>query len=287
MSLNTIRRTLVLRGLCLLGLAAAPLAPAAGPPGPAVWTDPNAARREDPDFAIQGEYGSDRPGARVGAQVVALGGGQFAAYVLQDGLPGLGWTRAKARTVLTGGRAGDHVTFTGADPQQAATIRGGAFHLVDGTGEKIELPRIERSSPTLGAKPPTGALVLFDGSSVAQWENGRSENGCLQATGCTSTQGFGDYTLHLEFRTPYMPAARGQGRGNSGVYHSGRWETQILDAFGLEGRDNECGGIYSVARPLLNMCLPPLRWQTYDVVFKAAVFDAQGRLTAGRASPCS
>jgi hypothetical protein len=251
MSLNTIRRTLVLRGLCLLGLAAAPLAPAAGPPGPAVWTDPDAARREDPDFAIQGEYGSDRPGARVGAQVVALGGGQFAAYVLQGGLPGLGWTPGQGAHSPVNGCDARATTSRSRAPtrKQAATIRGGAFHLVDGTGEKIELPRIERHSPTLGAKPPKDALVLFDGGSADAWENGRSENGLLLATGCTTKRRFGDYTLHLEFRTPYMPAARGQGRGNSGVYHSGRWETQILDSFGLEGRDNECGGIYSVARP--------------------------------------
>lgn len=244
------------------------------------WTDPDTARRENPDFLIQGEYGSAKAGAAAGVQVVALGDGRFEAYLLQDGLPGLGWTPEKSRSMLKGTRDGDKVTFAGADPKISATIHRGNLILTGEDGKVSTLPRIERGSPTLGAKPPSGAVVLFDGSSAEHWENGKVENGLLLATGCTSKQRFGDYTLHLEFRTPYMPTARGQGRGNSGVYHSGRWETQVLDSFGLEGKDNECGGIYSISKPLLNMCLPPLTWQTYDVAFTAAMFDAAGKRTA-------
>jgi hypothetical protein len=253
---------------------------AAGDNKTKVWTDPDVARLEDPDFAIQGEYGSTSAGAPAGVQVVALGNGQFDAYLLQDGLPGLGWTSEKSRSVLKGLREGDKVVFTSPDKKMAATIVGGNLLLTGEDGKKSTLPHIDRTSSTLGAKPPKDAVVLFDGGSAEQWENGKSENGLLLATGCTSKQRFGDYTLHLEFRTPYMPFARGQGRGNSGVYHSGRWETQVLDSFGLEGQDNECGGIYSISKPRLNMCLPPLAWQTYDVEFTAAKFDASGKRTA-------
>lgn len=213
------------------------------------WIDPAIAKREDPDFTVQGEY----VGKGLGLQLVALGGGKFDGYLFEGGLPGAGWEPGRPRTPLK--------------EEEALTLR-------------KKLKRVERRSPTLGKKPPRGATILFDGKSTDAWERGKVESGYLQATDAITKQTFASYTLHLEFRTPYMPAARGQGRGNSGVYHSGRWETQVLDSFGLEGQDNECGGIYSISKPRLNMCLPPLAWQTYDVEFTAATFDASGKRTA-------
>ena len=250
--------------------------------GKPFWTDPEKAKKEDPDFSIQGEYGSDKPGAKVGVQVVALGDGKFDAYFLLDGLPGLGWTRDKKRVKITGETNEGIVTFPTQDGI-SAQIENGKMTLISQVhsgGKSIVIPRIERKSSTLNAKPPKGATVLFDGSSAKHWKNGKMENGLLLSTGCTSIPTFKDYKLHLEFRTPYRPFERGQGRGNSGVYFSGRWETQVLDSFGLEGEQNECGGIYSVGKPSLNLCLPPLTWQTYDVDFTAAKFDADGKRTA-------
>ena len=243
------------------------------------WTDPAKAAKEDPDFSIQGEYGNGTPGGELGAQVVALGGGKFDAYILEDGLPGLGWERGKSRIKLSGSTKEGSVTFA-THKGTSALIENGKITIQREGKKALTLPRIERASSTLGAKPPKGAVVLFDGTTSEHWKKGKMENGLLMATGCTSIPTFKDYQLHLEFRTPYRPFSRGQGRGNSGVYFSGRWETQILDSFGLEGKMNECGGIYSVAQSRLNMCHPPLTWQTYDVDFTSAKFDATGKRTA-------
>ena len=153
----------------------------------------------------------------------------------------------------------------------------------------FEMEKVIRNSPRLGVTPPEGAIVLFDGTNTDQWQHpGKGGpvtwilvEGAMEAVkgSIVTKKKFKDFTLHLEFRTPYMPKARGQGRGNSGVYAQGRYEVQVLDSYGLEGLDNECGGIYKVGRPYVNMCAPPGQWQSYNIAFNAANFDNQGNKT--------
>lgn len=238
----------------------------------AAFIDPNNA---GPDIAIQGEYSGEvktKEGAKkIGVQVVALGQGKFHAVAYVGGLPGDGWDRGELKHV-DGESQDGAVVFKG--EKGSGRIKDGVLTAMNSGGETIaEFRRVVRESPTLGARPPEGAVVLFDGTSADAFEGGQlSDDGWL-IQGVTSKQKFQDFTLHLEFRTPFMPDARGQGRGNSGCYLQGRYEVQVLDSFGLEGKNNECGGIYSIRDPNLNMCYPPLSWQTYDIDYTAARFD--------------
>ena len=104
----------------------------------------------------------------------------------------------------------------------------------------------------------------------------------LTRSGDTKTnEDFGSYKLHVEFRVPFMPAARGQGRGNSGVYQHGRYEIQVLDSFGLTENPGECAAIYGQKAADINVSLPPGKWQTYDITFTAPQFDAAGNQVKG------
>jgi hypothetical protein len=239
-------------------------------------TDP---KQAGPDFAVQGEYLGDAGDHKWGAHVIALGDGKFDVVGYQGGLPGDGWKRGDATKRGTG-ELKDGVTQLKGD-DWTGTIKDGVFTVMHEDQKIGELKKVERKSPTLGAKPPSGAIVLFDGTTADNFEKGQLvEGNLLGATNCVSKKTFADHTLHLEFRTPYMPKSRGQARGNSGVYPQGRYEVQVLDSFGLEGKNNECGGIYSIGEPAVNMCYPPLSWQTYDIDFTAAKYDDAGKKTA-------
>ena len=231
----------------------------------------------DADYAFQGEYSGTLDTKKTGLQVIAQGGGKFRAVVLAGGLPGDGWEKGQ-REEADGELKDGVATFS--SPKWKIAVKDGTATVTSADGKALgELKHLVRKSPTLGMAPPAGAIVLFDGKSADAFQGGRlSPEGYLME-GPTSKQKFMSQTLHVEFMLPYMPFARGQGRGNSGVYLQGRYETQVLDSFGLLGKDNETGGIYSIKAPDENLCFPPLTWQTYDTEFTAAEYDAAGKKT--------
>jgi hypothetical protein len=237
---------------------------------------------KDSDFSIQGEYVGDGTWldgsqTKVGVQAIARGDGKFDLVVYKGGLPGDGWKRGDAQFNLTGVRKGDATELGGV--KGSGKIAGEAMTITSRDEKaKLQLKHTVRHSATEGAKAPAGAVVLFDGTSGDKFKHGDADHAEMTSdknlmSEATSKQGFGDYTLHLEFRLSYMPFARGQGRSNSGVYLHDCYECQVLDSFGLEGKNDECGGFYKLREPDVNMCYPPLTWQTYDFEFTAPKYQ--------------
>ncbi len=268
--------------ILLMTVMACAVASQAWAAGAEAFTDP---AKAGPDYAIQGEYkgqlklqNEDAPFA---AQVIALGDGKFRGVFFFGGLPGEGWKRGDMMLIVDSTTEDGKVTFTG--DNGSAKIADGKMAVYDTAGAELGvLAKVERKSPTLGANPPAGAKVLFDGTSADLWAGGKIVEDNLLLAGTRSKDDFQDFTLHIEFRTPFVPKATGQARGNSGLYLQDRYELQVLDSFGLEGANNECGGFYQIKEPAVNMCFPPLTWQTYDVDFTAARFDGEKKVKNAR-----
>ena len=139
------------------------------------------------------------------------------------------------------------------------------------------------------ATPPSDAMVLFDGKDLSQWRDKKTggaalwtvEDGvAISAKGdIVTTNKFGDLQLHLEFREPTPPKESGQGTGNSGIYFMGLYEIQILDCYKNKTyADGATGGLYGQHPALANACRPPGEWQTYDCIFTAPRFGANGEV---------
>jgi len=241
-------------------------------------------RQVDDDYAYQGEYAGCVCEPRCGwiwsgLQVIARGDGRFDAVLYRGGLPGSGGDRHTKRMLAGQLHDGVLVLSAGDGWSVIADCQSATVYSQDAR-QRGTLAKQQRVSPTLDAAPPRGAIVLFDGTSADQFNGAQLTEDGLLGVGGTTKLPVHDFRLHLEFRLPYMPYATGQGRGNSGVYIQQRYEVQILDSFGLEGVANECGGLYRQQAPDVNMCLPPLAWQTYDIWFTAARFDDAGNKIA-------
>ncbi len=149
-------------------------------------------------------------------------------------------------------------------------------------------------TPGEGTKPPSDAIILFDGKDLSQWvcEDGtdpkwKVENGAVtvvaKAKGIQTKRVFGSCQLHIEWRTPAEvdPKRTSQGRGNSGIFLQGRYELQVLDNYNNVTYSNgQAGSIYKQSRPLVNVCRKPGEWQIYDVIYTAPEFDGKGEVVS-------
>jgi 3-keto-disaccharide hydrolase len=146
------------------------------------------------------------------------------------------------------------------------------------------------STPDTPGKPPSDAIVLFDGKDLGQWaaEDGgpakwKVEQGYMEVVPRThnihTKNSFGDCQLHVEFAEPTPPKGESQERGNSGVFLMNTYEIQVLDSYENKTyADGQAAAVYGQYPPLVNAARPPGQWQSYDIVFHGPRFDAQGKL---------
>jgi hypothetical protein len=145
------------------------------------------------------------------------------------------------------------------------------------------------STPETPGKPPSDAIVLFDGADLTKWRtrNGgpagwKIEHGAMVVPPRDTPGGgdiytreeFGDCQLHLEWAVPTPAKGEGQDRGNSGIFFMNRYELQVLDCYDNRTYpDGSTAALYGQSPPLVNGCRPPGEWQSYDVVFIAPRFE--------------
>jgi len=231
-------------------------------------------RVEERNFPAERSLGRGETKGKIVIEQRAPGGGQGA----RPGGAGAGQAR------------GSLVKITISDPSIAS--------------ETATFEKQNRQSATLNARAPEGAVIVFDGTNVdkflprpeakinevptqrpagqGQGAAPRRNQNTLWAEAATTPFEKKPYKMHIEFMLSYMPQAQGQARSNSGVYIDERYELQVLDSFGLEGKDNECGGFYQFSGPAVNMCFPPLTWQTYEIDFTPAQWDGDRKTANAR-----
>ena len=168
-------------------------------------------------------------------------------------------------------------------------LPGGKWHVHD---PERPQPRVVTpgtfSTPEQPGKPPSDAIVLFDGTDVSKWRTAdgkpcgwKVEDGVMIVPPAKTPGGgdtftkeeFGDCQLHVEFATPNPPKGDSQGRGNSGVFLMGLYEFQVLDSYNNRTyADGGAASLYGQWPPLVNASRPPGEWQVYDIVFTAPRF---------------
>jgi len=173
--------------------------------------------------------------------------------------------------------------------QDTPMLPDGKWHVHDGERPqpKVVTPGTFSTQDTPG-KPPSDAIVLFDGTNLDKWaaRNGKPsgwklENGTMQVPPKGTENGgdivtkdsFGDIQLHVEWQSPNPPHGDSQGRGNSGIFLMDRYEFQVLDCFNNPTYpDGQAASLYGQTPPLVNACAKPGEWNVYDIIFIAPRF---------------
>jgi hypothetical protein len=151
------------------------------------------------------------------------------------------------------------------------------------------------STPEQPGKPPSDAVILFDGTDLSKWEADEGENvptkwvikngamECVPGSGYVRTrEKIGDCQLHVEWAAPTNVQGESQGRGNSGVFLMGLVEIQVLDNYNNPTyADGFAGSVYGVCPPLANALRPPGVFQTYDIVFRRPIYKDGNVLDPG------
>jgi hypothetical protein len=192
----------------------------------------------------------------------------------------------RVKSLAVGSVVAGLVSLAGAAPDPAWKVH---------DAQRPQPPRVSPGTPSVPdqpGRPPSDAILLFDGRDLSQWVSLDGSptrwvlrEGALESVSgagyARTLQNFGDCQLHVEFATPARVSGDGQGRGNSGVFLMGRYEVQVLDSFNNQTyADGQVGAAYGQYPPLVNAALPPGQWQTYDIVFARPRFDAAGKVVA-------
>ena len=142
---------------------------------------------------------------------------------------------------------------------------------------EVPVPAPSDAIVLVGPADDLSAWQMADGSAPA-WE--MREGVLSTGKGMLRTrQQFTDLQLHVEFATPSEVKGDSQGRGNSGVFLLGHFEIQVLDSFrNITYPDGQAGSMYGQYPPLVNVARGPGQWQSYDIIFSAPRFAADGKL---------
>lgn len=165
--------------------------------------------------------------------------------------------------------------------------------------QTVPVPRVvipgTESSPEKPGRPPSDAIILFDGTDLSHWVSKSKEgeigepkwkvkSGYMEvvhgAGSLVSKEKFGSAQIHVEWATPAEVRESSQSRGNSGVFLMRRWEIQILDSWeNPTYAKGEAAAIYDQKSPLVNASRKPGEWQVYDIIFDAPVYEGDKLVT--------